>query len=235
MISVASKRQWSVGHRDVLSVLHSDFVIRPVYATAVFTQATYMRYTSAPPRLDAAPARLPRNVSILENPASIPRPDPAAPVSDPGPIRPPPVQGNIPAAKKPRKARFVQEMERDEMFIPTDDASIDSKPMERRDFTKIVGASDIDPDAKLRPYVCGLCDQLTDQTTNVGKQTSLVISGRHCPSVRVGCRTCIEADGKPCPVVWRYSKCTRDEAAAQFGQYRGAIPGRIQWARCGCA
>ena len=136
LISVASKRQWSVEHRDALSVLHSDLVLGPVDTTAVFTQATYMRYASAPPRLDAAPARLPRNVSILQNPASIPRPDPAAPVSGPGPIRPPPVHG-VSAAKKPRKARFVQEMEGDEMFIPTDDASVDSKPMERRDFTKM--------------------------------------------------------------------------------------------------
>ena len=72
LISVASKRQWSAEHRDALSVLHSDLVLGPVDAAAVFTQATYTRYASAPPRLDAAPARLPRNVSMLENPASIP-------------------------------------------------------------------------------------------------------------------------------------------------------------------
>ena len=111
---------------------------------AVFTQTTYMRYASAPPRLDAAPARLPRNVSILENPASIPRPDPAAPVSGPGPIRPSPVQANVPAAKKPRKARFVQEMQRDNIFILGDDVTVEANPAERRDFTKMAAASDID-------------------------------------------------------------------------------------------
>ena len=73
-------------------------------------------------------------------------------------------------AKKPRKARFVQEMGRDEMFIPDDNVTVESKPAERRDFTQLVAASDIDPDAKLRPYVCGLCDQLTDQTTNVARK-----------------------------------------------------------------
>ncbi len=103
------------------------------------------------------------------------------------------------------------------MLIPDGDVAVESKPVERRDFTQLVAASDIDPDAKLRPYVCGLCCQLSDQTTNVGTQTEILIGGRHCPTVRVGCRTCIEADGKPCPVVWRYSKCTRDEAATQFG------------------
>ncbi len=108
LISVASKRQWSAEHRDALSVLHSDLVLGPVDAAAVFTQATYTRYTSAPPRLDAAPARLPRNVSMLENPASIPHPEPVAPVSGPGPICPPPVPANVPAAKRPRKVRSVQ-------------------------------------------------------------------------------------------------------------------------------
>ncbi len=121
----------------------------------------------------------------MENLASISRPDPGTPVSGPGPIRPSPVQAKVPVAKKPRKARFVQEMERDEMFIPNDDVAVETKPMERRDFTKMVAASDINPDANVRPYVCGLCDQLSDQTTVVG----------------------LTPDGKPCPVVWRYSKC----------------------------
>ena len=133
LISVASKRQWSVERRDVLSVLHSDLVLGPVDETAVFTQATYMRYAS-PPMLDAAPARLPRNVSILENPASVPRPDPDAPVLGPRPIRPSPVQVKVPVAKKPRKARFAQEMECNEMFIPDDEVAVEAKPVKRREF-----------------------------------------------------------------------------------------------------
>ena len=63
LISVASKRQWSVEHRDALSALQSDLVLGPVDATAVFTQATYVRYASSPQSLDAAPARLLRNVA----------------------------------------------------------------------------------------------------------------------------------------------------------------------------
>ena len=48
LISVASKRQWSVEHRDALSVFHSDLVLGPVDEMAVFTQTTFVRYASAP-------------------------------------------------------------------------------------------------------------------------------------------------------------------------------------------
>ena len=141
-------------------MLHSDLVLGPVDEAAVFTQATYMRYVAADwvLHMPACRGTYPSWRTQLQFPDLILMHR----FRVQGPIRPSPVQAKVPMAKKPRKARFVQEMERDEILIPNDDVTVETKPSERRDFTKMVAASDIDPDAKLRPYVCGLRDQLSD-------------------------------------------------------------------------
>ena len=85
-ISVVAKRHWGGEHRGALSVRYSDLVLGLMDATVVLCRPHICFH---PPWLDTTPVRLPQNVSILENHASVPRSDPVAPVSGPRLIRRP--------------------------------------------------------------------------------------------------------------------------------------------------
>ena len=180
-----------------------------------------------PPNQQGAPARhrVPRGVSVLEGlpppggvSVAVPEPRSVSPPVRPKVARPlsqPNVRTDIAhGSKRARVPRFVQEMRRDaDHHVPgpvdqphlAETVHVDSDevidPLIERRNCVLSDAVTVDGDTDLRSFVCNVCDDATDTTCHVGKQTHVRVSGRRCPVVRAGCRTCLESNGKPCPVV----------------------------------